>query len=331
MRQQLPPGIKKLELNRRKDGKPIVRYEILTEVTKVNGQRKRIRTRKNVHGEPLATEVMARAELARLQNDVATGAFVHHNRTTVEQACEAWLKSKHGLKPSTRRGYEVWLAPLRQELGHVELQRLTKNDLDRLIRRLKAGDVPKHGKWTPRSINGMVGRFYKVMDDARKQGHVQRNVVELIDRLPQEKADLNILSEAQMFMILDYPDRDRHIWALALYGLRRGELTALRWENVDFEKRTIAVVESFASVGKEDHLGTPKSKASRRVLPMPDEVYEILLDAKQRIESAWVCSDERGNRLRGSALTYRWKTLLGRLGIGYVRLHDARVTSRGVV
>ncbi|WP_425004455.1 site-specific integrase [Mycolicibacterium sp. S3B2] len=93
---------------------------------------------------------------------------------------------------------------------------------------------------------------------------------------------------------------------------------------MDFEKRTISVEANYVTVGKQDYEGTPKSRASRRVLPMPDEVYDLLLDAKQRIESDYVVCDEKGDRLRGGAISHRWMRMLQRVGIEHCRLHDAR-------
>ena len=68
--------------------------------------------------------------------------------------------------------------------------------------------------------------------------------------------------------------RDRHLWALALCGLRRGEIAGLRWANVDLNPKTVTVSENRMTVGKEIMTGTPKSKASTRTLPMPNEVSE---------------------------------------------------------
>ena len=48
---------------------------------------------------------------------VTTRTYVHASRLTVKRACEAWLRSKHALKPSTLRGHRVSLGPLRDELG----------------------------------------------------------------------------------------------------------------------------------------------------------------------------------------------------------------------
>ena len=74
-----------------------------------------------------------------------------------------------------------------------------------------------------------------------------------------------------------------HLWALALYGLRRGELAGLRWEHVDLTAQTVSIVENRIALGKQRvESGTPKSKASRRTLPVPDDVVQVLKAARQR-------------------------------------------------
>ena len=84
------------------------------------------------------------------------------------------------------------------------------------------------------------------------------------------------------------------------------------------------------------HTITPKSKASRRTLPLPDDVVQVLKAARQRQREErlrfgegygggeYVCSDEMGNPLHPDAITSRWQKFLSDIGIGYVRLHDAR-------
>jgi integrase len=62
---------------------------------------------------------------------VAAGNYVHASRLTLGEACAAWLASEHALKPSTVAGHRVSLAPLRSELGHIEIQKLTKADRGR--------------------------------------------------------------------------------------------------------------------------------------------------------------------------------------------------------
>jgi integrase len=97
-----------------------------------------------------------------------------------------------------------------------------------------------------------------------------------------------------MFKILDHDCRDRHLWALALYGARRGEIAGLRWVNVnltdkpvregddELPPKSVRISENRVAVGREIVTGSPKSKASNRTLPMPDEVVELLKAARKR-------------------------------------------------
>jgi integrase len=268
---------------------------------------------------------------------VKAGTYVQSSKLTVDQACEAWLASKHALKESTLNGHRSKLAALRDELGHIEIQKLTKADLDGLVGRLRRGEVEGRKIWTPRSCNYLLHLATAVLDDQVAQGNVVRNVARLVDRVAGDPKKFRTLTGAEMFRILDHECRDRHLWALALYGLRRGELAGLRWEHVDLTAQTVRIVENRVVLGKQRvESGTPKSKASRRTLPVPDDVVQVLKAARQRQREErlrfgerygggeYLCSDETGNPLHPDAITSRWQKLLSDLGIGYVRLHDAR-------
>ena len=89
------------------------------------------------------------------------------------------------------------------------------------------------------------------------------------------------------------PEQDRAVWATALYtGLRRGELMALRWECVDLEAGTIAVV---ASWDVEHGAGETKNRQRRKV-PIPGELREYLVSHRLRQEpgAELVFGDDRG-------------------------------------
>jgi hypothetical protein len=180
-RQQLPPQIKKIEVRDRGTGKGVVRYQVTVDAghDPKSGRRRQIRRR-------FATEAKARAELAALQAGVAAGTYVHASRLTVCQACDSWLLSKHALKPSTIAGHRVSLGPIRSELGHIEIQKLTKADLDGLIGRLRRGEVPGRKRWSARSVNYMLYLCTAVLDDQVAQGNAVRNVAKLVDRIAGE-------------------------------------------------------------------------------------------------------------------------------------------------
>jgi integrase len=111
----------------------------------------------------------------------------------------------------------------------------------------------------------------------------------------------------------------------AFTGLRRGELLALRWRDVDFSASAIRVRASYAG----GELTTPKSGKVRSV-PMAPDVAAALASLGQRDD--WTGDDDlvfagvAGNYLDGSALRRRYAAALRRAGLRPLRFHDLRHT-----
>ena len=344
-RQQLPPQIKKVTITDRSTGKPVVRYQLVVDagVNPNTGRRRQVRRR-------FTTERAARDELSAIQGGLQSGTYVHRSPVTVDQVCEDWLASKHSLRPSTLAGHRSKLQALREELGHVEIQKLSKADLDRLVIRLRRGDDDRK-PWSPRSINYLLYLITAVLDDQLKQGDMLvRNVAQLVDRVPGDPKQFRTLTSEEMYRILDHDCRDRHLWTLALYGLRRGELAGLRWAHVNLTDKAIGegkdiipakhlrITENRVAIGSVIETGPPKSRASKRTLPIPDDVLPVLRAARRRqLEERlllgdgynpedYVGCDESGAPYHPNLLTFRWGRMLARLEIDHVRLHDARHT-----
>jgi integrase len=113
--------------------------------------------------------------------------------------------------------------------------------------------------------------------------------------------------------------------AAAFSGLRRGELIALLWEDVDFENHSIRVWENVT----QRERGLPKSRKSRTV-PMVDDVAGALTGLKARERHTHpkdpVFAGENGEPIDGSALRRRYIADLDRAGLRFLRFHDLRHT-----
>ncbi len=111
----------------------------------------------------------------------------------------------------------------------------------------------------------------------------------------------------------------------AFTGLRRGEVLALRWRDVDFEGSTIRVRASYAA----NQLSTPKSGKVRSV-PMAPDVAEALARLSQRGrftgDDDFVFAGEFGLPINGDALSSRYEKALEAAGLRRLRFHDLRHT-----
>lgn len=338
-RRQLPPQIKRLELTRRSGGRPVVRYQLTVDVGTVDGKRKQFRKR-------YATERDAREALDEIRGEVARGTYVHPSILTVEEACANWLMSRHGIKPKSKSGYDGVLAPVRAELGHLPVQKLTRRHVDELVRRLRDGQVvradgTKRRPWGARSCNYMLGTLSQVLGQLVHDGTLVRNVVAHVDRVagkPKKFATYTPLQVEQLLRAIR-DDRDRHAWHLALSGLRRGEIGGLRWRNIDFEAKTLTIGPTRISVdGKAIEQEDAKSPDSHRVLPAPEPLLVELKAAKNRqlseklrlgadyTDLGYVVCNETGQPYHPDTLSKMWANTVAAAGVPRIRLHDARHT-----
>ena len=116
-----------------------------------------------------------------------------------------------------------------------------------------------------------------------------------------------------------------------LTGLRRGELFALRWGAVDFERKAIHVRESVY----EGHFSTPKTRSSVRTLPMGEAFERVLLRLRTTdgAAGALVFRSRRGTALRPNNMLKRViHPACARAGLPKVGWHDLRLRkTKGVI
>ena len=128
-------------------------------------------------------------------------------------------------------------------------------------------------------------------------------------------------------------------------GLRRSEALGVRWSRIDWEKRTVLLdtkIVEYRENGKKvvEPVEEMKNKSSRRTLPLPDPVYEMLT-LKREQQSTYqkmfkgsynkqyldfVCVNQLGELLRPSYVTDHFRELLEKYGLRHIRFHDLRHT-----
>ena len=172
-------------------------------------------------------------------------------QTTVRQAWEAWhaaalkgwVRTRSGdeYKPSALRGYEQAMRlRVLPEIGGVRLTSLTRVDLQDLADRWLAKGLD------PSTIRNTLMPLRAIYRRALSRGEVSLNPTTGIE-LPAVRGRRERIATAEQAaaLIAGAPENDRALWAAAFYaGLRRGELMALRWEDVDLEAGLIRVEES---------------------------------------------------------------------------------------
>ena len=121
--------------------------------------------------------------------------------------------------------------------------------------------------------------------------------------------------------------QDAELIGVAAYaGLRRGELVALRWRDIDFLSRKLIVRRSLSA---ETELRSTKSRRAREV-PLPDQAGAAVERLSRRGEFTgpddYVFANRFGRRLDPSALRRRFERARGAAGLEPLRFHDLRRT-----
>jgi integrase len=129
------------------------------------------------------------------------------------------------------------------------------------------------------------------------------------------------------------------LWRLALLcGLRRGELLALWWEDVDLERGTLAIRRTLQKSKSGWQIGPPKTKGSRRSIALPSSCVAALRAhrdrqafERQRLGDLWhdspyIFTNRTGGPLHINTLIDRFQRVTEAAGVSTIRFHDMRHT-----
>ena len=266
-------------------------------------------------------DVLAQARRGELPGMVRTGA------TFEDAAAEymRWLELDRQRKPSTLRDYaSIIKAHLLPAFGGRRLEEITTEQVEGWSAQLAA-----RGTMNNRTRLKILTVLHGVMKRAKRVWRLPRNPVSDVEKPTQPRSiEIEVFSPEEVMALLRAADSelDAAVFLTAAFtGLRRGELVALRWRDVDFPRRHIRVTASYS----ERMLTTPKSGKVRSV-PMAPAVAEALARLNQR--GAYCADDDLvfpgmgGGFLDASALYRRYKAALRRASLRDLRFHDLRHT-----
>jgi integrase len=192
----------------------------------------------------------------------------------------------------------------------------------------------------PVTVRSTLTAFGMVVQSFMDQGALPRNVVALVDRPADEGRTVTswTAAEAEQFRESVREDRLYACWLLSLYGLRRSEVLGLKWSDLT-DDGVLRIERSRVEVSGGWEFGKPKSERSKRNLPLPPELPEVLraLRMRQKTEAlalgvSW--SDDRLIAVRedGEPVRHDWYSaefarLRDRAGLPEVSLKRLRNTS----
>lgn len=307
-----------------------------------------------------ATE--AAVEEITLQDDAPAKISVKHqpvltpvsasNAPLFADFCVIYLTAKkENISSTTYLLYETAIQRiLIPKLGHLHLDEIKPFHVQELINFLAtpSGRVDKKGeKLAPATIRRYLTILQSIMTMAWKQEYIQSNPADTrkleISKIvtPEVEAFTNeeiaeILKMAQL-----EPIHIHAVIATAIYtGARRGEIAGLKWDDIDFEKRTMYIRRSVVKlVGREPEIKLPKTISSIRQMAIPQALCDVLQELKKEQdrkkallgekwhEEGFLFTDWCGHVMHPHTPTKQFDKFLKKYGFRHLKFHGLRHSS----
>jgi integrase len=251
---------------------------------------------------------------------------------TVAAYLRRWFEgARRDLRPRTADGYEQLLeGHVIPAVGRLRLAELSPADVDRMIR-----DMLVTG-YSPQTARHAHKVLRVALRQAERWGDVQRNAAALVKapRVIRRPIEGMTADEARAFLAGSAEHEHHALYVLALStGMRRGELLALRWSDLDLKGATVRVSGTLrAAPGGRYERDEPKTSQSRRVLPLTRESVAALRDHLKRANSTdYVFARPDGRPWPPAEVTRTFQAELVRQGLRSIRFHDLRHTAAQLV
>ena len=260
---------------------------------------------------------------------------------TLGEWITTWFEvySKPHIRETTANYYANYIENhIVPKLGNVKLNKLTSIQIQRFYNNTRTGGrVQKNDKITDfslsnRTVRGMHMLLHNCLEQAVRERLIQVNPTDNCKIPPKDRKEMKVIPVEK---IGDYLKAAETHGVLPIFylelcsGLRRGELLALLWTDLDVKKRTINVTKSMQRINGELKVRPPKTENSNRVVVVPQRAVDLLVCERERHpDSAFMFpSPVTGNMYDPDAMGRIHKKLLRAAGLDKtIRFHDLRHT-----
>jgi integrase len=314
------------------------KYRITLELGK-DGNGKRLREYKTFNTHEEAKKVLTEFEYNKQRN-----LLVSADTIKVKEFLLHWMDNyvRYNCEITTINGYEnIINNHVIPYLGDIQLQKLQAIDIQRYYKYLL--DTKK---LSPNTVHKHHANIRKALDYALKHQFVYRNIADAVTLPKKRKFKGTAYNKEQLNNLLTLVKGTKielPVLLAAFLGLRREEILGLRWNSVDLENRIIYINEVRVRAGKNVVIKQPKTEKSQRSLYIPDEIFTLLLEIKQKQEKykkilgkdydnqGYLYTHDDGKPYRINSVSDQFKRFLEKNNLLRIRLHDLRHTFASIL
>ena len=221
-------------------------------------------------------------------------------------------------------------------LGTIPLDKLTTGDIQGFYTDLKKNGrllrTELYGEGlSDQTIRGIHTTLHAALNKAVEEKLIFRNPADSCKLPPAKSREMKVLTpeEIQRLLIQAKEDGCYELLLLELAtGLRRGEILALHWDDLNFRTGALRVERQVHRVKGELVVSPPKTKAGNRTVLLPAPVLNVLQSYKQTVRSRWMFHSpvKEDAPMDPAAVRKRLQTVLDRAECKRLRFHDLRHT-----
>jgi len=297
-------------------------------------------------GKPIHKSVLAKTQSEakeKLKQAIAEAEKLDMSRAK-SYTLGAWIKlwyevyAEPRLREKTKHYYLNYIDNhIIPELGNTPLEKLTTIQIQKFYNDLqKSGRIQRytHIKLKDKGLSTRVVRgIHTLLNNCLEQAVAERLILTNPAkgcRLPKlEKREMKILPENKIGPYLAEAERRGLLAAFYLElttGLRRGELLALLWTDLDVENMTISVSKQVNRINGELVVSQPKTPNSIRKLAIPQRAVELLVEehAKHPHSPYLFVSPKTGTMFDPDSFRHTHEKILKAIGAEHIRFHDLR-------
>ena len=253
-------------------------------------------------------------KVAEIETDLERGIFLSTETVTFGAVAENWITFfKPLISEKMRLRYKGIIDGHLKPLLEMKVKDLRPMHLQRIINEMaKAGYAQKSMQMVKQTAS-------QVLDHAMQNDLVYRNVFEKLKVPHVESIPREPITEEQRDLILrTWKGHRMGVPALIMLycGLRRGELLALLWSDIDLDNRTLSVTKAADMPTNATTIKKPKTRAGIRTVPIPNAILPALQWSKNETKSLYVCPNmTTGGIMSAQAYGQAWRSYMHYLNI----------------
>jgi len=290
----------------------------------------------------------------KYQADVINGKHVEPKKINLRDWMYEYIETfkKDKVKPKTYDWYENMIDRyfVVNTIGDIKIQKLNTMDIQKFYNKLsEEGRIDGNGGLSHRTVEGVARLLKSCLGKAVELEYLVKNPAKSCT-LPKKPIKTNDFytaeEEKKILKNLTKDNSMSYLIKLAFAtGLRQGELIALEWDDIDFDKSKISVNKSVSVIRNRDErtkgryqiiVKEPKNKSSIREVPITESIEKMLkgykkkdnmikrINKKSKVNKNLVFSSISGTLIHPTNLRRYWKKIVEKAGVRYLSFHNTR-------